>query len=221
MVNYIECITRKACQYLLVAAALFPSYSLPQAQQRVVVIPLIESAPMPEPKRVFVSSSQHTGNLGGVFGANTICQNLADNAGLQGTFRAWLSTGGSISRYSPDRFFIKHSLPYVNMQGQTLAENWDDLTDGSIENPVRYTETGASAGTQTATMQRVWTYTQVDGTSKILGPNALNFSSCSGWIDNRAVGTGHHGNFRTSNSVWTNGSTVTCNNFSRLYCVEQ
>ncbi len=221
MVNYSICISRRTRRILLVAATLFLGSSYVQAQQRVVVIPLIESAPAPKPKRVFVSSSQHTGNLGGVFGANTICQTLADNAGLQGTFRAWLSTGGSISRYSPDRFFIKHSLPYVNMQGQALAENWDDLTDGSLENPVRYTETGASAGTQTATMQRVWTYTQVDGTSKILSPNPLNFSSCSGWIDNRAVGTGHHGNFRASNSLWTDGSTVSCNNFSRLYCVEQ
>lgn len=78
---------------------------------------------------MFVSSSLHNGNLGGVFGANTFCQALADNAGLQGAFRARLSTGGSISRYSPDRSFITHSLPYMNMQGQTLAGNWEDLTD--------------------------------------------------------------------------------------------
>ncbi|MBI5531166.1 MAG: hypothetical protein HY898_00520 [Deltaproteobacteria bacterium] len=39
---------------------------------------------------VFVSDDAFTGNLGGIAGANAICVNLANNAGLSGTFRAWL-----------------------------------------------------------------------------------------------------------------------------------
>ena len=41
---------------------------------------------------VFVSSQNYTGALGGISGADAICQNCASAAGLTGTFKAWLST---------------------------------------------------------------------------------------------------------------------------------
>src|SRR5262249_42934796 len=43
------------------------------------------------PKRVFVTSTTHDGNLGGLDGADAICASLAANAGLSGTYKAWLS----------------------------------------------------------------------------------------------------------------------------------
>jgi len=45
-----------------------------------------------EPNRVFVSSTTHDGNFGGLAGGNAICQNLAMEAGLAGTYRILLTT---------------------------------------------------------------------------------------------------------------------------------
>ena len=45
-----------------------------------------------EVKRVFVTSANYTGDLGGLVGADSKCQALADSAGLDGNYKAWLST---------------------------------------------------------------------------------------------------------------------------------
>jgi len=44
--------------------------------------------------RVFITSSLHTGDLGGIVGANTICQNLATTAGLERSYKALLALKG-------------------------------------------------------------------------------------------------------------------------------
>lgn len=45
--------------------------------------------------RLFISSSSHTGNLGGRIGADSICQSLARDAGLTREYRALLSTSNN------------------------------------------------------------------------------------------------------------------------------
>src|SRR5437868_4155746 len=44
------------------------------------------------PNIVFVTSTRYTANLGGLAGADAICQAHATDAGLPGTYRAWIST---------------------------------------------------------------------------------------------------------------------------------
>jgi hypothetical protein len=46
----------------------------------------------PMPNRVFLSSIEHDGNLGGVAGGDALCQGLAMSAGLSGTYHILLST---------------------------------------------------------------------------------------------------------------------------------
>ena len=41
---------------------------------------------------VFVTSEIYLGNLGGIAGAHSKCQALANAAGISGTFRPWLSS---------------------------------------------------------------------------------------------------------------------------------
>jgi len=43
-------------------------------------------------RRVFITSTVFTSDLGGLEGADATCQNLADAAALDGTFKAWLSS---------------------------------------------------------------------------------------------------------------------------------
>ncbi len=45
-------------------------------------------------KLVFVTQNANNGNLGGIAGADNVCQTAANNAGIAGTFKAWLATAG-------------------------------------------------------------------------------------------------------------------------------
>ena len=63
--------------------------------------PVCEPPPVPascNPCKVFVTSTVHDGNLGGLVGADAICNSLASAAGLAGTYKAWLSDGSGWPR---------------------------------------------------------------------------------------------------------------------------
>ena len=80
-------------------------------------------------KNVFVTSQSHNGDFGGLTGADAFCQSLALTAGLSGTYKAWLSdTTGS-----PATRFAQASVPYRLVDGTTIANDWNDLTDGTIQ----------------------------------------------------------------------------------------
>lgn len=73
-------------------------------------------------KRVFLTSGFYKGDLksvtgaaSGIAGADQLCNQLAQAAGLGGTFRAWLSTGreSAFDRITGDG-------PWVNMMGSLL-----------------------------------------------------------------------------------------------------
>ena len=59
-------------------------------------------------KLVFLTSSRHTGALGGVAGADTICRGLAADAGLPGLYRAWIATD---TTDDPASRFVKSPAP--------------------------------------------------------------------------------------------------------------
>jgi hypothetical protein len=105
-----------------------------------------EGAITPSVCRVFVTSQQYSGNLGGIQGGNNKCLELAGNAsraprsGL--TWKAWLST----NNYSPEDNLNKCGS-YVLVDGVTqVANSWDALTDGSIYNRINQNENGDSLG---------------------------------------------------------------------------
>lgn len=173
--------------------------------------------PTPTFKRVFVTSTIHNGNLlaqgraitpavtSGLEGAGSICQSLADTAGLGGTWKAWLSSStqnaiGSI----PDS-------EYRLVDGTTvIAYSKTGLVDGTpIANPINMDENGALSG------DFVWTSTKSDGTVKSV------VSTCDDWEDGSSGKNGFLGN-TTSTLEWTDenfGSA--CNISRRLYCFEQ
>ena len=90
-------------------------------------------------KRMFVTSLAYTANFGGAAAADASCQSLASAAALGGTWKAWLST--SIS--SPSSSFTQASVPYQRVDGTLIANNWADLTDGTLANGVAMDEHGA------------------------------------------------------------------------------
>lgn len=156
-----------------------------------------------EPSRVFITNTAQTADFGGISGADELCANQASAAGLEGVFKAWLSTASSSVA---DR--LTHSTgPYVLVDGTVIANDWDDLVDGSIA--ARF-NLDASGQMQTGD---VWTGTLTDGTS-------YPTNDCNGFT-NDSSGIALCGTSSSTTSLWTQNITPACSTVLRLYCFEQ
>ena len=159
------------------------------------------------PCTVFVTSVDSQGNLGGLAGADTLCQSLAAASGLFGTYRAWLSDGAE----SPSTRFVHSTGPYQLVDGTTIANNWADLTDSALQAPIVITEQGA-----VVVGEEVWTNTRADGTA------ISDTRHCHDWttVDS---GVGQIGRAWANNvEDWTDAHTVSaCSAGHHLYCFQQ
>jgi hypothetical protein len=156
-------------------------------------------------KCVFVTSTIATGNLGGLAGADGICQTRAGASGslaAPGTYLAWLSDNTA----SPSTRFTQASVPYKRVDGTTIADDWSDLTDGSLDVPIAIDEAGTSRDSL------ILTATQENGTSP-------GFSTCTNWTTGAGATDG--GRSSLSDRNWTVGLTMNCNGGTRLYCFQQ
>jgi hypothetical protein len=159
--------------------------------------------------QVFKTSQRYRGDLGGLAGADAICQELAEDAGLTGTWTAWLSddNADAIDRIPDGQYQI--------VDGMVIADDKDDLTDGFLKAPINLNEFG-SVGSG-----NVWTSTQPDGTGT--GTNCSNWTedSGSGGCSAGDSGCGVFGSNATGPD-WTQftGSDfgVSCNATYSLYC---
>ena len=170
--------------------------------------------PCEPPKVVFVTSQFYNGNLGGLAGADAKCQGLASAAGLPGTYMAWLSDANN----SPStRFITKSADPYVRPDGVTVANNWADLTDGSLQAPITLNQNGIQ------TIKSAWTATATSGDAD---PN-VGTSTCSTWTataNNQGPGKegwAQTGQSSSSSSSWTALGNYWCNSPLALYCFQQ
>ncbi|MBU1241251.1 hypothetical protein KKF84_15400 [Myxococcota bacterium] len=98
------------------------------------------------------------------------CQNLANAAGLSGTFMAWLIDDTE----SPSTRFYLSNVPSVLTTGNVVAYNWTDLTDGAINRGINRTQTGALYNSSMS----IATGTNAAGTA-IAGTNCQNWTSAS------------------------------------------
>lgn len=174
---------------------------------------------------VFVTSQTYTGNLDGLSGADSKCQELADAAGLSGSFKAWLSDSTTEAH---DRL-AQAAVPYVRVDGVHVAKNWTDLTDGSLLAPIDKDETG-----DLVFAENVWTGTRSDGTTSHLNGTE---TQCNDWTSSdfagctRAEGIcANIGNSFRTNVDWTDRGACACcgprdigsqANILHLYCFEQ
>jgi hypothetical protein len=160
----------------------------------------------PTQKLVFVTSTMSTGNLGGLAGADTSCTNLATAAGLPGTYKAWLSTSGNDASTR-----LSHAtVPYYLVDGTTkVADNWNDLTDGSIAHAINLDEHGNATGGEEA-----WIGTGTSG--QAFGVD------CAGWTSGVSSSLAEVGISSASNGTWTSAYSQFCDRTSvRLYCLQQ
>jgi hypothetical protein len=169
---------------------------------------------------VFVTFTTHQGNLGGLAGADLICQQRALTRGLPGTYKAWLSD----STGSPDSRFMKSTGPYRRLDGVTVADNYTDLTTcdlsdpfACIDNPIDLMDDGV---TRTSTAQ-IWTNTGIGGTEEIPARSCDNWTKTdSDLIANIGISDPDP---NTTDKTWTDqGSQQQCDfSFTHLYCFQQ
>lgn len=155
-------------------------------------------------KIVFITSQEYDGNLGGVSGANQKCQMHAKNAGLSGTFKAWIADDNS----SPWTSFARSTVPYVMTNGMQIAPNWQALITSNLENKLDVNEFGkkhVNAG--------AWTGTD----------EGKKLENCRGWTTNDSGEGGTEGCSSTTDSRWgrTNCGENWCSSKYRLYCFQQ
>lgn len=146
----------------------------------------------------------------GLEGADCICQETADAAGLDGTFLAWIST--SLATEDPESRFTQSSVPYILPNLAIVADNWADLTDATLDTALNITESGSTAGGTT----RVWTNVKTDGTRF----NSSNH--CADWTSASTGSVGALGVRDQADNRWTApGSGIGCDKGNHLYCFEQ
>ncbi|HFE44424.1 MAG TPA: DUF1554 domain-containing protein, partial [Nannocystis exedens] len=158
-------------------------------------------------RTVFITKGVYDGDLGGLTGADSICQGLAVGSQIEGTFKAWLST---VQESAADR--LEHAnVPYVLLDEESthVAENWDDLVDGTILNSIALTEEGKPVGGTLA----VWTGTKPDGSKAPM--------ACVGWMSKMNGKNGTTGKRTSTGGTWTEDVTRECDSKSHIYCIEQ
>ena len=216
-----------------------------------IIFWLIENCPGKQPpeepqpqegKVVFVSSQLFDGNFGagqkvlGHVEADQRCQDLAGEAGVSGTFEAWISgridTGaGPLPHGVVDRF-SQSAAPYRLVNGIQVADDWGDLTDGSLDHAIDVDEYGNGVGEET----RVWTNTRTNAAAWD------NRTQCAAGIEPDDTGvwswscgapswtpgdcafqSGKYGQANSTSGSWTGtgSSNDSCSNQFHIYCFEQ
>jgi hypothetical protein len=155
-------------------------------------------------KRIFLTDGfSQSGNLGGLSGADAICQSQANANSLGGTWVAWLSTSTVDAR---DR--IGNGI-FKRLDDVIIAHNKADLLDGTLLAAPRMTASGEYTG--------AWarTGTLGDGTAAI-------GSTCNDWTSSAGLVVVGDPDSYNSTDWWTNRTSGNCNELSyRLYCIEQ
>lgn len=170
-------------------------------------------------RRVFVTSTTYSGNLGGLPGADAKCQTRAQAAGLSGTYKAWLSTADPNG--SPATRFARATVPYRLVNGVLIANDWSDLVDGRLSAPIDRTELGtpppptAAPCTTTTPQAVVFTATRVTGEALPAGVD----QTCAAWTS--GTGLASFGSTGTNLAPWTAGCSGGCSFVAALFCFEQ
>jgi hypothetical protein len=169
------------------------------------------------PKLVFVTSQTYNGNLGGVAGADQECRTLALDAGLLGTFKAWISGDDATDEEARDR--LTHAdVPYRRVDNTKVADNWDDLTDGTLDAAIRVDENGNTVGSTLT----VYTNTNPNGSRVAIdrecGPSA---GVGDDWDSSSTNESGAYGTVTAASANWSFTSNDNCSIQRRLYCFEQ
>jgi cysteine-rich repeat protein len=168
-----------------------------------------------EYRYVFVTSTFHSGNLGGLDGADAICNERAQAAGLPGTYMAWLSEGAMC----PANRFTQSTVDYVLPDGDLIANNWDDLIDGALISQIILTEFGQDPG-------QVSFYCPHNNSYRLARTGTLHTgevgpSRCAEFTSGSSGSMGTIGAMQLTDSQWSNCTDTGCHRYMPIYCFQQ
>ena len=157
------------------------------------------------PNYVFVTSTAHRGGaLGGLAGADAICQERADAAGLPGTYRAWLS---SAQQDAKDR--LGTARGWLRTDGKPFARDLAQVLQGAFYHPPMLDEYGNAPSNWL-----VWTATLHSG----VGLDDDGGQMCAGWTSEDPERSALQGDREAGGSWWTSRRLGACNEAAHLYC---
>jgi hypothetical protein len=137
-----------------------------------------------EEKIVFVTSKRYDGNLEGLAGADAKCQELADDEGLPGQYKAWLSD----NMFSPINRFTMGRKNYRLVDGTIVASNFQQLLTLDLQNPINRTEKGKKLLTAPPNnVPRVWSDTNLNIYGLEYPASGGWFTHCNQWTSNLPV----------------------------------
>ena len=219
-------------------------YALTAALTVIAMFPAVASAQRETdaPMTFFVTSQQNSGNLGGLAGADAICQRLADAVGPGGhTWRAYLSTHGSLTEPAVNARDRIGNGPWHNAKGVMIAADLADL-HGDVQRDANLifqatalTETGDTVPGRVrpedaANEHDILTGSDSHGRAFPAGASRKNNLTCDNWTYDGPDGSamvGHHDRQSSWNTSWNSShSTAGCSlaafnetgGAGRLYC---
>ncbi len=168
-----------------------------------------------EHRLVFVSSILFSGDMGppveeltGLELADAHCQELAESASKEGTYKAWLSDGLNNPESRFGFAFSGFSGVFELVDGSVIATSWEDLTDGEITHTIDIDETGKEMQ-----FSLIWTNTADWG-------GLAGAGSCINWTSTDAIKKGLAGANQFTDGQWTEFEPNSCANSARLYCFQ-
>ncbi len=161
--------------------------------------------------QVFVTSGTFDGNFGDQTGGDTACTGAATDAGLSGTWTAWLGRGScGACMHAVDRI---PEGEYQLLDETVVANDKADLTDGTLDAAINLTENETALGAG-----NVWTGTIADGTGGGVG-------TCTVWTTNNFGTRARVGDATAVDETWSDVGEgdpdtggMTCDTLLHLYC---
>lgn len=166
------------------------------------------------PRRVFVTKELFTGNLGGIEGANSICQKEAEYNNVKGIFVAYL--GDTTTSPAKNSKFTSYNGWYKTTNGIDVVKGWNGLLNDLFLFPINRHADG-----NLSQVSSVWTNIWADsGTTKSDSWNCLNWTSNQEYINNYESNYGRLGFNYSVNSEWVDWGYAGCHTTSALYCFQ-
>ncbi len=157
----------------------------------------------PDMNYAFVTSTTRMmGDIGGLAGADVICNSAATAAGLPGTYVAWLSTStvDAIDR-------LGTASGWLRTDYRPLAQNVADLLASDLRYPLNIDENGV----RVSDAGIVPTATEANGTLS-------GTETCADWTDSTASRRPIGGSMDSGGERWTRGFLMNCDMVVRIYC---
>ncbi len=192
----------------------------------------------PQTATMFVSSIKGPGDLSqwddsgdaaGIDAGDNICNQLASNAGLEGEYRAWLSTSFvdaychllDLNGFRVNSCDVgEESLPsvpgpWIRPDKKPLAENLAGLIQNGIVYQTGMVDENASV---IPDITQVWTGTETNGTG--ISWDLNNTTKCDDWNTSSDDSSAWVGSTNRTLGNWTAFSSSTCGSERRLFCFQ-